>query len=401
MSSTVFKMEEEQETIIPLIQLSRKIERCNEDQLQQYMAALPRIFNDDKDLLLKISKEGICKHHKKISHDQFNKIEAILPDETELNINDSIAKSESFEQGNISLLQMPNDIMATICQFISMHAYKNNPGLSSFESTCRAISIIARNPNSSYMAFMDLANDDKRYLHHRYSRIKRLYIASMSGNGEVKNIHINPKWGRSVTQLKFWHFPKYIGGNGQPLSEFQLSRFPFFQNLQCLTKIWGCPASSSLICTKINLENLHILDLGGCKHVDRELIYSIIKCVNLKKLCLRGIRFENDVKMDNYPIFDDIKQCPFRNLKHITIDLTMNKLSNFFHWIISGNTKKSLKYQHHRIRDMSEICLFSEKSKNGLSALQNIENFHIECQGITREEVVFLEHIGNLLDIIS
>eukprot|EP01084_Bolivina_argentea_P084259 152423_1 len=79
------------ETIIPLLNICRKLEGCDSSQLLKFVGKLLTIFkqNNSSHILIKILLSGICKNHSQISSFLFDQIESILPNENELDLDDT------------------------------------------------------------------------------------------------------------------------------------------------------------------------------------------------------------------------------------------------------------------------------------------------------------------------
>ena len=95
-------LQQQNETIIPLFETCRLIQSCNNIQLTQFLSQLVSIFNDHESvsLLKNIILKGVCSNHSNISEKTFDEIQSSLPAEKQLAINDSIQKSDIYNDDN-------------------------------------------------------------------------------------------------------------------------------------------------------------------------------------------------------------------------------------------------------------------------------------------------------------
>ena len=179
------------ESIIPMINVCRKVESCDKSQLITTMNSLPQ------QSLIELVMNGICASHKTISPEIFDNILNELPTERQLAINDSITKSDiespqknkdkkNKKREKLTLLKIHKDLKIVIFNFLK------EEDLINVQKTCRCLNISARDPNALKYLKLYLYDDpddeeyeftstkyDKDpfgYLHPWYSRIQRLDI---------------------------------------------------------------------------------------------------------------------------------------------------------------------------------------------------------------------------------
>eukprot|EP01083_Nonionella_stella_P151944 486355_1 len=127
------------ESIIPLLRIARKIEKCNASQLSAVAKQLISIFDikmtfpipnghdgsmyeiqpeslvkssNDLDALTNEILRFVCHNHHKFTNLQFETIESILPHD--LQLDDSIAKSTEYHLKPLTLIKLPTVIIGII-----------------------------------------------------------------------------------------------------------------------------------------------------------------------------------------------------------------------------------------------------------------------------------------------
>ena len=163
----------QQEKIIPLINIIRKLQACDPVQLKNSFDTISNILYSHEldEIRLKILLNGLIKVHKSIPLKVYDDILKSLPSESELNITDSITLSDNT---NIGFLQVPESIKINgIFNFLEIS------DLAIMQHTCRCLCIAARNPNSVYY-FDDVTFGLQYWDHEWLSKVKKLDIVSKS-----------------------------------------------------------------------------------------------------------------------------------------------------------------------------------------------------------------------------
>ena len=158
------------ESIVPLINICRKIEACSKAQLLAWMSAFYEMFEESiKNVLIKL----LCSCHANIPSELLEAFVSASPTESELtSLDDSISKSDlndnaekaeviTKEQGSLSLLQIPNDCKTLNLSF----TYLSEWDLKSVQRVCRCLCVGARDPN----ALHEINASWGDYRHARYS----------------------------------------------------------------------------------------------------------------------------------------------------------------------------------------------------------------------------------------
>lgn len=209
----------QEEKLIPLINITRKLLSCNLLHQLTLLPLLARIFQSDdvSFSLMDIVVAGLCQSnvYEKIPIALYHKINSILPLDKELNLRDSVFETRLVEEEDrnedeqttkkkkklpMTLLRIPADLQCHIFQYLRFNE------LAKVQKLCRAICIAARNPSAIYlMTFHPRLAKKVQFQQECYSRPKKLMIQSSwmtNAYLETEPIVGNTKWGNHVIDLE-------------------------------------------------------------------------------------------------------------------------------------------------------------------------------------------------------
>ena len=180
------------ETIVPLIQVSRKLQAVSAEQLSMWMSKIIKAFetHGQQRLLSKILLQGLASCHQSISAAVWKEIQCTAPKEdSKLIIDDSISKSvlitELKEEKNptLTLLNMPHVLQCLCCTFLRLFE------VDAVQETCRCLAIVARDPNALFQVETTFTMHRSRihyFEHPRFSRIQSLILRENESRREQK-----------------------------------------------------------------------------------------------------------------------------------------------------------------------------------------------------------------------
>ena len=275
--------QKQHESIIPYIQISRKLLACDTIQLKAFSEQMSQKYPE---MWVKIILEGI--HKSNIPHQV---ILNLLPQEDELNIDDSITSSEIISHQQVNFLQIPESIKIHTFNFLHIEDLIN------VQHTCRCLCVASRNPNAVYELF-DLKISNTYYWSHEWlSKIKILMI-----------------------------------NNDQDLSDF------YFGNVQTLY------TTNLFFKIPINFDNLLKLYINIFTWTNA-IWKGLIRCVNLEFLHMiveeRHTSDEEELSRDI-----DLMNNPFRKLRDIQFEAYDYIPSLFLTWLLQCGHNCMLKWEH-------------------------------------------------------
>ena len=335
------------DTLIPTINIIRKIKACDASQLSKVLQRLPSVFEDHGSLsfLTTIIALGLCQQ---LQHQPLHchwyamllaDILAAFPGDKQLDIKDSIYESKLVDDDQVdeedsatnhnkkkipmSLLRLPKDLQIHLFHFLKLDDLQN------VQRVCRALCIVARDPLSLYSLEMRLDTTGFvkfQYLSDRYSRIKSLdidiakpsmdnLIGWFSMTAEVRQLIFNGNWSRSVTNISLSVPAPHTKPDVDPNQSF------YFQNVQRCT-LHKHISSLSLIQSYETLKHLSLLDYMT---LDDNAVDQICKFQNLEILEL------------TYTSCADKRSAPIKlsNLKDL--HFTQNSNTQLVHRILTGS----------------------------------------------------------------
>ena len=170
------------ETIIPLIQISRKLQAASPLQLSIWMPGIFNVFQKHHHLPLfsKLLLQGFAAYHRSIPTNLWEEIQRIAPKEDDnLIIDDSIAKSavniksKQKQKRKLTLINMASDLQCSFCTFLHLAE------VNAVQKTCRCLAIVARNPNALFHVETTYTTHLKHinhFQHERFARIQSLKL---------------------------------------------------------------------------------------------------------------------------------------------------------------------------------------------------------------------------------
>ena len=269
------------EKIIPLIHIKRKVLACNSRQQLAALKQLPEIFESQRltSVLTDIIFSGICNRdfYDRISPELYHEIEAVLPEDNQLDLKDSIYESQMLElpanrrkkRLPLTLLRIPSDLQCHLFLFLNIR------DLMDVQRVCRSLCIMARNPCSLYALEIDAElSTNHHFFNESYSRPKLLSIChSQSIRRKYRRVIGNAKWGESVSNLCI----DRVG------AEIDLQNLGIFVNLEkCQIKWTRSILVNGQITSYHTLRELHIKGV----RLTEDIIDEIRKFKNLEVLTL-------------------------------------------------------------------------------------------------------------------
>eukprot|EP01083_Nonionella_stella_P166817 558925_1 len=385
----------ERETIIPLIQTCRILSACNDSLLTEWLTQIPKLFNDNNcyHLLLKLLTEGLCRHHASIPSALYEQMRALLPQEKQLTIDDSITKSDTTpkrkkEKGKkqktvlkgkkerITFLKVPKDLKMMIFSFVK------RIDLYSLQNVCRCFNLAARNPNALHPRLWIFVYEP-HYLHPFFSKIDNLHLMHYSSLDKCTTIKFNRHWSTSLIHLNLRLDSRSdmhdFGGHLINLETLKLdmsghSPLLFIRNhIHCRT-----------------LKRLQITERifypSESSSFDDEFVMTISNCINLETLSLNMDRIQSQQSK----LFAEPN--PFKKLVDVTLSIYFFNAPSFYHWILKGHRQKKLYVKGGTPRMMSPE-LFNKEDVNALSAVNNISDITINSR-CTRPLNLFMQNLA-------
>ena len=276
-----------EEKLIPLIRLTRKLSSCREHQQMKVLRHLMKAFRSDEISfsLMDVIVSGLCrgKINRQIPSALYEEIDFILPADEDLNLKDSVFESQLVqEQGDrdengqtikrkkklpITLLRIPTDLQ---CQLFHYLHWKE---LMSVQKVCRALCVAARNPSAMYsLEFKPSSSRNGKYQNECYSRPRKLIIVPCRRSSYYLSESAlvgNEKWGNNVVDLCSTNFD----------GAFDVK----FQKLENCSILWS---PTVLLNGSISsYQTLRELTLDSIK-LTEDVIDQIQKFKNLEKLYL-------------------------------------------------------------------------------------------------------------------
>eukprot|EP01083_Nonionella_stella_P153973 495450_1 len=335
------------DSIIPLLQIIRKIEKCNVLQLSEVLKQLTNLLHieititpdtssvtnesrfhvnkNNAESLLKYQNhfdvfmneilEFICHNHHRFTTKLFHDFASILPHDMDLDLDDTIAKSAEYHIKPLTLIKLPTAISIKICTYLSHSDHIN------LELTSRSLCIIARNPNSRcecYIRFNHTKPLENRIcFQERYSRLRKFRIWFDIA------LQIPMRWGNTIHYLD-------ISGMISNASPFDTKIY--FKHLHTFRASIKHP--HALFCSQMNHHSLVILHLGFCT-MNNNMCEAICKCIHLTHLTLLCVEYDaTEAQLIN---MIPEKHNPLNELENIEIDWSLNGIANFVHFILSGD----------------------------------------------------------------
>ena len=320
----------QEEKLIPLINVTRKLSLCNIDHQLQLLPQLARAFDTDKSpcSLMDIIAAGLCRRniYEKIPAALYDQIQSILPSEKQLNLKDSVYESrlvETVDDRNenesaikkkkklpITLLRIPTDLQCHLFHYLQ---YKD---LMEVQKVCRALCIAARNPSAVYLLQINPRFPELHHFHQEwFSRPKVLSLdrRHMMDFDHYLNFDAieaapakpmigNAKWGESVVEFRI----------PDSSEDIDLRNFVPFRKLKKCSIFWS---TSTLLNAQIaSYHTLKHLSLFAIT-ISEEVIHEIQKFHNLEELFLNGTRSNPD-QADVLQCSDPISLPKLRKLFH-------------------------------------------------------------------------------------
>eukprot|EP01084_Bolivina_argentea_P032734 60611_1 len=297
---------------VDLINICRSLQVMSINQLTYWIQNLSNFNSQQNDLNNRNVITFICNNYKTFDA----KLISTLPKEKSLNINDSLSESKNYFYGKTklnSLTQIPSDILNYITHFFTFK-YED---LIQFMLTCRYFYIVGSNDFAVYNTFaiIDEPNIFK-YNTPRFQHTKSLYILKQcmrkiqNYHQHISKVRLNPKWGSNVFKLQ-------IGGL-ELFEDYEI--FPRFTKVKqiCIDEcnvpwmIFNYIADPTLL--------IHI-ELK-CISVSKELIESITKCINIRRLKFEDIE---DINIDtNHNVEFDGLEIIYNLSQFIKTELIIN-----------------------------------------------------------------------------
>eukprot|EP01083_Nonionella_stella_P223772 797145_1 len=375
----------ERETIIPLIQTCRILSACNESLLTEWLTQIPKLFNDNNcyHLLLKLLTEGLCRHHASIPSALYEQMRALLPQEKQLTIDDSITKSDMTPkrkkkrgkkqkivlvlQGKkepITFLKVPKDLKMMIFSFVK------RTDLYSLQNVCRCFNLAARDPNALHPR-LQIFKYNPNYLHPFFSKINDLYLMQHSCLDKCTIIKFNRHWSTSLIHL-----------NLRLDSRSDMHDFGgHLINLETLKLDMRGHSPLLFIRNHIHCRTLKCLQITECysqsSSFNDEFVMAISNCINLETLSLNMDRIQSQQSK----LFAEPN--PFKKLVDVTLSIYFFNAPSFYHWILKGHRQKKLyvKCRSHPGRDfLMSPEFFNKENVNALSAVNNISDITIDSR---------------------
>ena len=211
-----------EESLIPLINVTRKLLSCDMEQQLNALPKLARILSSHgaSISLAEIIVTGLCQHsiYDRISKEIFAEIQSVLPSDKQLNLKDSMYESrlvdeqeDHHENGKsikkkeklpVTLLRIPGDLQCHIFQYLKLS------DLQSVQKVCRALCFEARNPNALHsLTINPLCSKIAQFIDECYSRPTVLSLESWFPTNELRRQNSvrpligNVKWGEQVVDL--------------------------------------------------------------------------------------------------------------------------------------------------------------------------------------------------------
>ena len=290
------------DTLIPAINIIRKIKACDVSQLTKVLKRLPSVFESHGSFssLTTIIGMGLFQHlrHQPLPSVLLADILEAFPGDIELDIKDSIYESKLVEDDQvddeeqkgensatnhkkqtipISLLRIPRDLQIHLFHFLMLDDLQN------VQRACRALCIVARNPLSLCSLKMELdSRGCTHFLSDCYSKVQNLSVDFpvsfedwSTRQPKVPQVEFNTNWSRSVTDLSL-SLPA-----PNPQSDADANQSFYFQNVErCVVQEWSW--SLSLI---QSYETLKHLSLDSIK-LDDYAVEQLCKFQNLEELHL-------------------------------------------------------------------------------------------------------------------
>ena len=339
----------QEERLIRLLNVTRKLSLCNIDYQLQVLPQLARVFDTDAApcSLMDIIVSGLCRRniYEKISAALYDQIQSILPSEKQLNLKDSVYESrlvETVDERNetesaikkkrklpITLLRIPTDLQCHLFHYLH---YKD---LMEVQKVCRALCIAARNPSALYSLEIKYAFEfnprspktiidwpEIHYFHQEwFSKPKVLSLhfdADAMEHAKLKLVIGNSKWGQNVVDLRMSDITEDL--NLRKLVPFQkLERCRIYRSISTLL--------NGLITSYHTLKQLTLYAVI----ISEEVINEIQKFHNLEELSLSC--------MDSNPDQSDVHQCSdpisFPKLKKF-VHRVQNRDFRYFQRILIG-----------------------------------------------------------------
>ena len=213
-----------EETLIPLLGVTRKLSSCNLHHQLKLLPHLARIFQSDEApfSLMDIIVTGLCQSDvsDEIPVALYDEINSILPSDKELNLKDSVFESRLVEEQDqnedgqaikkmkklpLTLLRIPADLQCHIFHYLHLNELAN------VQKLCRAMCIAARNPSAIYsVKFNPQLAKTVQFQNEFFSRPKKLMIRpSVVDVRLLANPIIgNEKWGDHVIDLEITKYDR-------------------------------------------------------------------------------------------------------------------------------------------------------------------------------------------------
>ena len=377
----------QEEKLIPLINVTRKLSLCNIDHQLQLLPQLARAFDTDKSpcSLMDIIAAGLCRRniYEKIPAALYDQIQSILPSEKQLNLRDSVYESRLVETTKdhdepesainkrkklpITLLRIPTDLQCHLFHYLQ---YKD---LMKVQKVCRALCIAARNPSALYLLEINPRFPELHHFHQEcFSRPKVLSLSrghmiefdnyfNFDANESEKPMIGNAKWGESVVEFRI----------PDSSEDIDLRNFVPFRKLKKCSIFWS---TSTLLNAQIaSYHTLKHLSLFAIP-ISEEIIDEIQKFHNLEELFLSGMRSNPDQA--------DVIQC--------SDPISLPKLRKLFHRI-----------ENHDFRYFQRILIGSNPetvfdiNAEALTDYQSLSESQLAIPERTHIQQMTLRHKGN------
>ena len=327
----------EDEKLIPMIRLMRRLLACNADQKVLLLKRLVKIFesNEVSAILMDIIVGGLCHNdiYQRIPTVLYDEVQLVLPSDEELDLKDSVYTSQLVEEQDQqhqklqwTLLRVPTDQQCQIFHFLHFKELIN------VQKVCRALCIEARNPSAIYRLDISPLSSkigplsQKKWL----SSPKVLSIDGLLPVYDVKEpkplqpITGNDVWGKHVVELYVRNYHENAMYNDEtPSLVHDLGQFYKVQKCKMLLSPAlpdGLTASYDTL-KELTLEGLILTE---------ETIVQIQKFQNLEKLTLMELRPNPDRLHHSDPI-------TLRNLKLFSYHIEEFGLREFQRFLIGSN----------------------------------------------------------------
>ena len=357
----------EDEKLIPVIRLMRKLLSCNSDQKKVVLQHLVKIFESHKVsvILMDIIIGGLWHDntYQKIPDVVYDEIQSVLPSDKQLDLKDSVYTSQLVEEQDDedqnassikkkqklpwTLLRVPTDQQCQIFHFLHFKELIN------VQQVCRALCIEARNPSAIYRLDISPLSSrlgplsQKEWLSHPkvLSIDGLLPIYDVYKSEELQPITGNDAWGKHVVEL-------YVR-NDQENSTYNDESPCVMHDLGEFYKLEKCKLYRSPVIPDgltASYDTLKELTLEGLV-LTEDAIVQIQKFQNLEKLTLMDLDANSDRLQHTEPI-------SLRDLKLFAYRIEQCGFGEFQRFLIGSNPETVIKiststfYVHPHMRSL-------------------------------------------------